>query len=297
MDDSRLIVGIGEALFDVFPQAQRLGGAPLNVAVHARQLGNRAALVTRIGQDALGAAIDQTLAERGVITDHIQHDPDHPTGTVMVDFDTDGEPTYEIVREVAWDYLQWDGDLDHLAGQCHGVCFGTLAQRDSQARNVIYRFVQGARRAVKLLDLNLRKPFYDRRLIERSMEMADAVKLSRTELDEVSRLLGFEGGEAERARLAMRRFKLSWVAVTAGAEGTAVYTPESEHRGAAAATTAAGSAVGAGDAVAAALLHGVLRRWPWEKTVALANQVGAFVASHEGAVPELNEALRQAAEG
>jgi len=296
MDDRRLIVGIGEALFDVFPTRERLGGAPLNAAVHARQLGNAAALVTRIGQDPLGQNAMTTLSERGVDVGHVQQDPDLPTGAVLVDFDDAGEPTYQVAREVAWDYLQWDGDLDYLAAQCHGVCFGTLAQRNSQARNVIYRFVELSRRAVKLLDLNLRPPFYDRRLIEKSMALADAAKLSRAEFEELGRMFGLDGEPRERAKLMMRRFKLDWLAVTAGAEGTAVHTPDAEHRGEPATATASGSPVGAGDAVAAALLHGVLRRWRWEQTIGLANRVGAYVASHEGAIPELNESLQAAAQ-
>jgi len=295
MNDSRLIVGIGEALFDVFPQTQRLGGAPLNVAVHAAQLGDRSALVTRLGQDALGRSAIETLQRFGVDTGHIQHDPDRPTGTVMVGFDAAGEPTYDIADDVAWDRLQWDGDMEDLASQCHGVCFGTLAQRYSQARNVIYRFCQSARRAVKLLDLNLRPPFYDRRVIQRNMDLADAAKVSRAELNEVGRMLGLDGDEAALAKALMRTCKLSWVAVTAGVEGTAVHTPDAVHEGEPASATAQGSPVGAGDAVAAALLHGVCKRWAWPKTLTLANRVGAFVASHEGAAPALNETLRRAA--
>jgi fructokinase len=290
---SRIVVGIGEALFDLFPEQQRLGGAPLNFAVHAHQLGDTGVVVSRVGQDELGRRIHDELKSRGMPDDHLQFDPDHPTGVVYVELNADGEPTYDIVRDVAWDHLQWDGDLDHLAGQCAAVCFGSLAQRDAQARNTICRFVELARRAVRLFDVNLRQDYDDRRTLARSLELASAVKVNRAELERLGRMFDAGDGDRDAALGLIDRFDLSWLALTRGKDGTVVYTPDpATHEAEPIAATAAGSAVGAGDATSAALLHGVIRRWPWDRTLKLANAIGAFVAGHEGACPELSDEIK-----
>jgi len=223
MSSGRIIVGIGEALFDVFPAERRLGGAPLNVAVHAQQLGNAGVVVSRVGQDAPGQALLDDLKGRGMDVWHIQSDPDNPTGTVYVEPGADGAAAYEIVSDVAWDYLQWDGDLADLADHAAGVCFGTLAQREAQTRNTIYRFLGEAKRATRLLDVNLRQDFYDRQKLRRSMELASAVKMNADELRVLADLFNLGEDEAGAVGKLMREHELDWAAVTRGEAGTTVY--------------------------------------------------------------------------
>ncbi|SVC76850.1 uncharacterized protein METZ01_LOCUS329704, partial [marine metagenome] len=119
---------MGEALYDLLPAGSALGGAPLNAAVQSHQLGNNAVVTSRIGRDALGQALLDDLAKRGMNTAFIQSDPDAPTGTVDV-FLRDGEPEYDIISGVAWDRLAWDESLAGLVKRCDAVCFGTLGQR------------------------------------------------------------------------------------------------------------------------------------------------------------------------
>lgn len=290
------IVGIGEALFDVFPDEQRLGGAPLNVAVHAHQLGNTGVVVSRVGQDDLGERVVDELTRRGMPLDHLQTDPDRPTGTVIVDIDAHGEPSYEIIEDVAWDAIQFDFDLEDLGQRASAVCFGSLAQRDGQSRNTIYRFLDSARRAVKLFDVNLRQQYYDRRILSRSMEKATAVKLNTAELRTLDEMFSLGGSFDDAAQALREKFELRWVALTRAEEGNVVYTAQGrEEAEPVYADTEKGDAVGAGDAAAAALLHGVVRRWPWQRTLTLANRVGAYVASRQGACPELSEEILELA--
>jgi fructokinase len=296
MPTTKRIVGLGEALFDLFPDETRLGGAPLNVAVHARQLGNHAAVVSRIGQDQLGDRMIMELRGREVDVSCLQSDPDHPTGTVIVDFDEHGEPTYDIIREVAWDYLQYDYDLEDLAQHCDAICFGSLAQRTGQTRNTIYRMLDAARRSVRLFDVNLRQDYFDRRTLERSMEYATAVKLNAEELTRLSGMFGLASDPADAGRQLIDRFKLKWLALTRGPAGTTVVTGSAEYGGDPVAAADGGDPVGAGDAVAAALLHGVTRRWDLQRTVNLANHLGAHVASQQGACPSLTDPLRKMAD-
>ncbi|MCE9589529.1 MAG: carbohydrate kinase [Planctomycetes bacterium] len=292
------IVGLGEALFDVFPDAQVLGGAPLNVAVHAHQLaaprGGAGIVVSRVGQDALGDQVIAELQRRGMTTEHVQRDPDRDTGKVYVGSDARGQPTFEIASDVAWDWVQFDFDAEEVAQRCEAVCFGTLAQRNAQSRNTIYRFLDTARRAFRMFDVNLRQNFYDRAIVQRSCESSNIVKLNDQELPVVAKLLALPGDGPEKQIAALiKRYALRMVVLTRGAAGTVIHTPTDRVQGEPVSYPSApgADAVGAGDACAAAILLGLVQRWPLEKVVALANHAGAFVASQPGATPALPESI------
>lgn len=313
------IVGIGEALFDVIAGEERLGGAPLNVAVHAHQLAaprqGRGVLVSRVGQDDLGQDLIRQLKERGVETSYIQHDPDRPTGQVFVDTDDAGQPTYDIVRGAAWDMLWFESDLEDLAQTCNAVCFGSLAQREAQTRNAIYRFLDTCRRATRLFDVNLRPPFYNPRIIRHSCELADIVKLNIDELPIVCDQVGAEGEGAgeqsdqddptgafvvplsddhrRQAEALRQRYDLEMVVVTRGEQGTVAVTSNGWAEGAHAhyQPTDNANAVGAGDACAAAIMLGQTLHWPVQQTLDLANHLGAYVAGQGDATPELPQSI------
>lgn len=308
------IVGLGEALFDVFPDRQVLGGAPLNVAVHAHQLASaggesprgRGVVVSRVGQDDLGDLVLQELRQRGMTTDFVQTDPDRDTGTVYVDMDASGGHSFRIVRDVAWDVLQYDFDIEDLAKRCDAVAFGTLAQRDGQTRNTIYRFLEDAKRAVKLFDVNLRQRYYDQRIIQRSCELSDIVKLNEHELPIICEQVGLAGAgrgevnETDRKAEALRKkFSLDLVALTAGEKGTTLYTAGGKHSGEPVSYDRVDGAdsVGAGDACTAGLLVSKVLRFDPARTVQLANHCGAYVASQHGATPMLPEEILKMVKG
>lgn len=302
--NSLTICGIGEALFDIIEGQYVLGGAPLNVAVHAHQLAakrhGRGIVVSRVGQDPLGYQISQTLSGRGMDVQYVQSDPDHATGQVYVQTDSDGQPTYDIVANSAWDWMQYDPDLDTLAQRCDAVCFGSLAQREVQSRNTIYRFLEACRpSAIRLFDVNIRLDFYNRQIILRSLEQANALKLNEDELPLVCKLAGLgdvpSGTERQALLKLMKQFKLNWIIYTRGAKGTTIHTPAENgvFEGTPAKTNPVegADAVGAGDSVAATCLVGAVLRKPWQQIADLANKVGAFVASQPGATPTLPDEL------
>ena len=286
-DSPPLIVGLGEALYDLLPTGPALGGAPLNAAVQSHQLGNRAVVASRIGGDALGQALLHDLTTRGMDTAFIQRDPAAPTGTVEVIL-RNGEPEYDIVRNVAWDRLAWDESLASLAKQCDAVCFGSLGQRLEPARSTIRQFVTAAAsQAVRLFDLNLRQDFFSAELLETGCRAASIVKMNETELATAVSLLGL--GQAEPIPALLKRFDLDLFVLTRGRDGTMLHTGNTVVTGQPAPFKPEPDAdpVGAGDACSAAILHGAVRRWPLQKTADLANQLGAFVASRKGATPLL----------
>lgn len=294
-----MVVGIGESLYDVFPDRQVLGGAPINFAVHARRFaaayGGEAAVVSRVGQDALGKGIVTEVCERGLEIACLQTDPDHPTGRVNVQIDAAGQPTYDIVHDVAWDWIQFDPDLETLSHRCQAACFGTLAQRNSQSRNTIYRFLDAMPHgAIRMFDINLRQDFFDARCIRRSLKLATALKINDEELTVVVDVLGLPSTAPDKAIAALRReYGLSHVVFTRGERGTVLYDDTGRTEGTPAhyPPHADADAVGAGDACGAAIIVGILLGWPAGRIADAANRAGAFVAARRGATPELPDGV------
>ena len=304
------IVGLGESLFDVFPDRAILGGAPLNVACHAQQLcsvnGGRGVVASRTGADDLGRRMLDELRTRGLTTDFVQIDDAYPTGRVDIAL-RGGEPTYDFLADVAWDHLEWSPEWRRLAETCDAVVFGTLAQRCPNSRATVQRFVEAARQAIRLFDVNLRVNFFDADCLRRGIELATAVKLNAEELPIVLRLLGLAAEASDEtlraepasgARRLVQAFApsdLRCVVVTRGEQGTELITHEATVRGTVAQFQRHPQAdnVGAGDACSAGLLWGWLNQWPEERTVTLANRLGAYVASQPGATPVIPRELRQ----
>lgn len=293
------IVGLGEALFDVFENGREVvGGAPLNFAVHAHRLGRvigkSAAVVSRVGADARGAAVSVFLGEAGMTTAFLQKDSQHPTGTVPVTLDSAGQPSYEIVRDVAWDYLEPSASLDSLAEACELVCYGSLAQRSERSRETIEAFLVRAKGALRLFDVNLRQSFYDYSTLRRGCALATVLKLNAEELGVLAAMLTLRGGsDGDRVLSLFERFPLDTVILTRGAQGTVIYTPTGKFEGPAVTYPFADGAdsVGAGDAATAAAAVAMLAGHGLQQVVNIANHAGAFVASRHGATPELPEAI------
>ena len=290
------VVGIGEALFDQIPgNGAHLGGAPLNFAVHAKQMlasrGGRSALVSRVGNDDLGARLRSELQGFGVETTALQTDPDRATGVVDVAIGNDG-PSYQIREDVAWDRIAFTDELDTLSRSFHAVCFGTLARRGPVSASTIERFVQNGidRDAVRMYDVNLRPGATDRGLITRGLELASIAKMNDEEFPFVADMIGAtSGAEADRAKAIIRAFDLNQLMLTRGARGVIVYTLDGMYEGAPskADISSTSDAVGAGDSCGAAYVVRMLCGDDEHRAASVANRVGAHVASRSGATPTL----------
>ena len=281
-----VIIGLGEILWDVFPDGKKLGGAPLNFSHHCAQLGAEASPVSAVGEDADGAEIRQILASKNLPDLHVQTDPAHPTGRVNVTL-RDGKPTYEILRDVAWDYIRFDENLRNLATRADAACFGSLAQRNSASREAIHAFLDAMRpEALRIFDINLRQDFYNREIIESSLRRSNILKLSDEELPVLAAMFDLPGDAPAQLRSLRELFDLRLVAYTRGGSGSILLTASetSEHLGL---PTDVIDTVGAGDSFTATLCTGLLKNLPLAEINIRANRVAAFVCSQAGATPTL----------
>jgi fructokinase len=279
------IVGIGEILWDLFPTGARFGGAPANFVCNAAELaGDRidVSMVSGVGRDALGTRGLESLLAHGVDTRCVAT-IDRPTGQVHVTLDAAGQATYEFAVDTAWDAVAWSEGLQQLATRADAVCFGTLGQRSEVSRQTILRFVRAApAEALRVLDINLRPPFWNEAVVLQSLPMANVLKLNEAELPIVAEILRLRGTDDALLEQLMKRYPLKLVALTRGAAGAVLLSAAGERSDLPAPATAVVDTVGAGDSFTAALVIGMLRGLPLSTINAWGNRVAAFVASQSG---------------
>jgi fructokinase len=286
-DKNYLTIGLGELLWDMFPEGKQLGGAPANFAYMTSLLGDEGIVVSRVGSDALGRAAGRRLERLGVRASHLQLDPDHPTGTVKVSVDPAGQPTFDIAESVAWDFFAWTPEWRTLAERADAVCFGTLAQRCPQSRATIRTFLKALRPGVtRVFDVNLRQSFYDVDTLSESAKLADIMKVNTEELAIVAKLLRipFAYDELRAAHWLRDILGLKLVCITRGAKGSLLVSADetSEHPGY---RIHVADTVGAGDAFTAALVYHHLRHASVPTLNEAANRMGAWVSGQVGATP------------
>ena len=277
------ILCVGEVLWDALPAGLFLGGAPFNVACHLRAAGVPAAMVSRIGNDRLGEEILRRAARFGVATDLIQVDAALPTGFVRVSLDDAGIADYEIIAPAAWDDIAFDATLRKRAENARAIVFGSLAQRHETTRSTIERLWESD--ALMAFDVNLRPPFDDRDVVNRSLHRADIVKLNLQELEQLIAWFDLPADTQEHSAAALAEsFECDTVCVTRGDKGAALWNKGTwnEHSGF---EVEVKDTVGSGDAFLAVLLTGLLNGTRDEEVLQHANLIGAYVATQFGAVP------------
>jgi fructokinase len=284
----RTVVGLGELLWDLLPSGRHLGGAPANFAYSTHLLGNRGVVASRIGADELGREARQRLLALGLTDQFLQVDPEHPTSTVNVRLNPDGQPRFEITDAVAWDFLESTPTWEALARSAEAVCFGSLAQRHRASNATIQDFLDASRPdALRIFDVNLRQSFYSREIIAESLNRADLVKLNHEEVPIVADMLSLGSvDDGSFCAELIGKFDSQLVCVTRGGAGSLLFSKDGVHEHAGFKVRVA-DAVGAGDAFTAGLVHEYMLGSSLEKMNDTANRMGAWVASQRGAMPAL----------
>ncbi len=283
------ILSCGEVLWDLFPDGARFGGAPANFACHAALLGAKVSLLSAVGDEARGREAIAILQGFGLDTSLIRLVSDAPTGAVGVTVDATGKPSFEIRGDAAWDQLAWTPELAARLATVDAVYFGTLGQRSAMSRSTIQQALQKAkaRGIPRVLDVNLRRPYFDAALIRDAIGQATVLKLSDDELTEVAAACGItrEDNPVATLRVLLASNQLDLVAMTRGAAG-AFLVSASEVVDQPGIPTVVCDTVGAGDSFAAALVVGLLRGDPLSNIAHTACEIAAAVCAQPGAVPE-----------
>jgi fructokinase len=284
------ILGIGELLWDMLPEGPQLGGAPANYGVMAARLGDNAAILSRIGRDALGMDALQILKAFPVDCSHLQIDREQSTGRVSVAFE-DGQPAYTIHQPVAWDFFELSEDWLHEAGRADAVCFGSLAQRSELTRSTIHALLRATKpECFRIFDVNLRAPYYNGAIVRESLHRASVMKMNDAEVPLVLDLLGLERPTSlrEGAERLLKQFEdLQLVAITCGGSGSLLVSRSQWHQHPGIPIRVADT-IGAGDAFTAAMTHYLLRGAPLSILNEAGNRWGSFIASHAGAMPAIS---------
>ncbi|MBQ4056426.1 MAG: carbohydrate kinase [Bacteroidaceae bacterium] len=291
---SQLVVGMGEALWDMLPEGRKIGGAPANFAYHVSQFGLDSRVVSAVGDDELGNEILANFAEKKLEC-QIEKVP-YPTGTVQVELDEKGVPCYDIKEGVAWDNMPFTVSLLELAKKTDAVCFGSLAQRNSVSRETINRFIDEMpqeEHVLKIFDINLRQHFYSKELIEESIKKCNILKINDEELAIVSQMFGFADIDfKEQCKLLLTKYNLKMLILTCGVDGSYVFAP-GEMSFLETPKVKVADTVGAGDSFTGAFVAAILKGLEMKEAHRLAVNVSAFVCTQNGAMPELPAEIKE----
>ena len=287
----KLIAGLGEVLWDCLPEGKKLGGAPANFAYHASMFGYQAYAVSALGNDALGDRTVEELDKMHLM--HIMPRIDFPTGTVQVELDEEGVPTYDIKRDVAWDNIPFTAEMEDLAKRCSCVCFGSLAQRNSVSHDTIHRFLHSTPKdCLKIFDINLRQNFYTKEIIQESLNACDILKINDEELVTIGRLFGYPGLDMEnKCYLILGKYNLRMLVLTCGTNGSYVFTPGTMSFQPTPKVEVADT-VGAGDSFTGTFCASILEGMSVADAHKRAVHVSAYVCTQNGAMPVLPEEIK-----
>ena len=289
-----IVVGMGEALWDVLPEGKKIGGAPANFAYHVSQFGLPSCVVSAVGADPLGKEIIENFTSKGL--NQLIEEVPYPTGTVQVEIDPAGVPQYEIKENVAWDNIPYTARLENLAANTKAVCFGSLAQRNVVSRNTINRFLDAMPDTddrLIVFDVNLRQGFYTKEILCNSMRRCNILKINDEELVTVSRMFGYPGIDLQdKCWILLGKYNLEMLILTCGINGSYVFTPGSVSFQPTPKVEVADT-VGAGDSFTAAFISGILKGRSVAEAHSRAVQTSAFVCTKKGAMPELPAELTE----
>ena len=262
-----IVVGMGEALWDVLPEGKKLGGAPANFAYHISQFGLNSRIVSAVGDDKLGAEILENFREKKLYG--IVETVPYPTGTVQVELDAEGVPCYDIKEGVAWDNIPFTPALEDLARHTRAVCFGSLAQRSVVSRETINRFLDA--------------------MPEGNDRNCNILKINDEELVTVSRMFGYPGIDLQdKCWILLAKYNLKMLILTCGVNGSYVFTPGSVSFVETPKVVVADT-VGAGDSFTATFVASILKGKSVREAHELAVKVSAYVCTQNGAMPVLPE--------
>ena len=284
---SATVVSIGELLFDVFPEGERLGGAPSNFAFHVAAMGARSHLISAVGDDKRGREATRLLASAGVDVTGVRKVKEKQTGIVPVTLNEDGQPAYDIVEDVAWDEIEIAPGVEAIVGAADLICWGTLGQRSCRSRlahRQLFDLVPVG--CLKVCDINFRLNYHSPEVVKASLAAADFLKLNDEETAILREYVGGARDDREFVKEIRREFGIDTVVLTMGANGCRVFAQNVDFKAPGIAVEVVNT-VGSGDAFAAGFVLQMLSGSDLKTCAQHANRVGAYVATQDSGTPVL----------
>jgi fructokinase len=283
-----VILVIGEILFDEFPNYRRLGGAPFNFAYHLKQFGFNVRFISKIGIDDAGKEILHRLELSRFDLDDIQLDDVHPTGNVKVRLDKNGAPQFDIISDVAYDYIDFVPEYHAtLIDDAKMIYFGSLVQRSEAGCEKLQAFIsRKSSETLNFYDINLRPGCYNNAIIEKSLLKTDILKLNTDELKELKQILSLKVSNSDLIHYLMATHSIHTVSLTKGESGSELFTKQGRFNSESAEAIKVIDSVGAGDAYAAMLAAGLLEKWRPEEILERASLFASRVCEIKGAIPD-----------
>lgn len=283
------IICFGEVLWDMLPTGKIAGGAPMNVAYHLNNFGLPAKMLSRIGEDDLGRQLRAFLEKKGVDTELLQEDAFYPTGKVDVKLDDNGTATYKIIKPVAWDFININVDNEKAVREGDVFVFGSLACRSSRSKETLLALLEIAK--LKVFDVNLRAPYFNRETLEVLLQKANIVKMNDEELALIGTWYFDEKLDTIIARKVCSHFDINILIVTKGANGAFVVDPDNNVQQVTGKKVDVEDTIGSGDSFLAGFLYQYLNEEPMIVCMDFAARTGALVATHRGGTPKISEEM------
>ena len=273
----------------MMPSGKRLGGAPANFIYYCNLLNSQSYLVSAVGNDELGCESLLELSQAGISTEYIQKLENKPTGTVDVKLDVNGKPKYVIKENVAWDCIEFDHKILQLAGQVDAVCFGSISQRSEISRNTVIRFLENTKAdCLRVFDINLRQNFYSKHIIDKSLSLANVLKINDEELVVAKDMFGLNGTQRSCLEQLAEKKSLDTIVLTCGANGSEIYHKGQFDKRPGLECNAINT-VGAGDSFTAMAVVGLLSQKTIEEINLQSNKLAALVCENNGAMVNKND--------
>ncbi|MDO5968775.1 carbohydrate kinase [Flavivirga aquimarina] len=277
------MVCFGEVLWDVFPTHDKIGGAPLNVAIRLKSLGNNVSVISRVGTDEKGNKILDLFKEKDVNIEGVQIDQQYKTGKVKVMLNEKGSASYDIMYPRAWDKIELTEAAKSITKQSDTFIFGSLVARDNISRNTLFELLKLAH--YKIFDVNLRPPYYTMEVLKKLMNQADFIKFNDDEIFEIAEELNSNQKSLEQTILFIaKETNTKTICVTKGRHGAILYYNETFYHNSGYKIQVVDT-VGAGDSFLASIVNQLSKNIHPQEALNFACAVGAIVASSEGANP------------
>ena len=173
------IVVFGEIIWDVYENERCMGGAGFNFAAHCARCGAESMLFSAVGRDEPGDCAIRLTEQNGVDTALLKR-VDRETGQSIVTLDDAGVPTFNVLRDVAYDNIPvTEEDVSFLRGMSpDALYFGTLIRRAPVSRAALDRLRAGVSFRETVCDMNLREGCYDAENARFCLQNATVLKIS-----------------------------------------------------------------------------------------------------------------------